>query len=165
MQVKQRVASVLEGSNFSPEKSEELNAILTVTSRSLERRLKKQGLADAPEAAERLMSLLRDRYVQEEQLMREDQWARIAESIQIAAPAGLDAEVAAKGMFGDTEDIEMDEATTEAVFRAVVKAVDRAEEENEPLPASVPKMLHRVFDADMRPVSYTHLTLPTKRIV
>ena len=150
MQVKQRVASVLEGSNFSPEKSEELNAILTVTSRSLERRLKKQGLADAPEAADRLMSLLRDRYVQEEQLMREDQWAQIAESIQIAAPAGLDAEVAAKGMFGDTEDIEMDEATTEAVFRAVVKAVDRAEEENEPLPASVPKMLHRVFDADMR---------------
>ena len=75
------MASVLEGSNFSPRESEELNAILTVTSRSLERRLKKQGLADAPEAADRLMSLLRDRYVQEEQLMREDQWAQIAESI------------------------------------------------------------------------------------
>lgn len=46
--------------------------------------------------------------------------------------------------------LEMDEKTTNAAFWAVVKAVDRAEEEDQPLSADVPRMLHHVFDADMR---------------
>jgi len=46
--------------------------------------------------------------------------------------------------------IEMDEATTNAAFWAVVKAVDRAEAQDQPLSADVPKMLHHIFDADLR---------------
>ena len=44
----------------------------------------------------------------------------------------------------------MDEATTDAAFWAVVRAVDRAEAEDKPLSADVPRMLHHVFDADLR---------------
>ena len=45
--------------------------------------------------------------------------------------------------------LEMDEATTDAAFWAVVNAVDRAEKEDKPLSADVPQMLHHIFDADM----------------
>eukprot|EP00571_Detonula_confervacea_P009891 CAMPEP_0172300772 /NCGR_PEP_ID=MMETSP1058-20130122/2792_1 /TAXON_ID=83371 /ORGANISM="Detonula confervacea, Strain CCMP 353" /LENGTH=698 /DNA_ID=CAMNT_0013010659 /DNA_START=13 /DNA_END=2109 /DNA_ORIENTATION=- len=43
----------------------------------------------------------------------------------------------------------MDEETTDAAFWAVVRAVDRAEEEDKPLSADVPRMLHHIFDADL----------------
>lgn len=46
--------------------------------------------------------------------------------------------------------VQMDEATTNAAFWEVVKAVDRAEKEDKPLPADVPKMLHHIFDADLQ---------------
>ncbi len=46
--------------------------------------------------------------------------------------------------------MEMDEATADAAFRAVVNAVDRAEALDQPLSGDVPAMLHHVFDADMK---------------
>lgn len=46
--------------------------------------------------------------------------------------------------------LQMDEATTEAAFWTVVKAVDRAEMEDKPLSGDVPQMLHHIFDADLR---------------
>jgi len=46
--------------------------------------------------------------------------------------------------------IPMDEATTNAAFWAVVKAVDTAEAQDKPLSADVPRMLHHIFDADLR---------------
>eukprot|EP00529_Nitzschia_sp_RCC80_P012882 CAMPEP_0113499288 /NCGR_PEP_ID=MMETSP0014_2-20120614/31664_1 /TAXON_ID=2857 /ORGANISM="Nitzschia sp." /LENGTH=586 /DNA_ID=CAMNT_0000393445 /DNA_START=51 /DNA_END=1808 /DNA_ORIENTATION=- /assembly_acc=CAM_ASM_000159 len=46
--------------------------------------------------------------------------------------------------------LEMDEATTDTAFWEVVKAVDKAEENNEPLSGNVPKMLHRIFEADLK---------------
>ena len=45
--------------------------------------------------------------------------------------------------------LEMDEEITDAAFWAVVNAVDTAENEDKPLPADVPRMLHHIFDADM----------------
>ena len=45
--------------------------------------------------------------------------------------------------------ITMDEETTEAAFWAVVNEVDRAEQQDEPLSANVPRMLHHIFDADL----------------
>jgi len=45
---------------------------------------------------------------------------------------------------------EMNEETTDAAFWAVVRAVDRAESLDQPLPAEVPQMLHHIFDADLR---------------
>jgi hypothetical protein len=194
MQVKQQVDTALKSSTICPEDLEELNAILMVTTRSLDRRLRTQNLSDGPEAAERLVSMLREKYVQEEKLLSEEQWVGIVRSIQIADAAGFDVQVAepdkykqimfelkrlfpkknaaaltavalesmegggleqaismilsnGKSPIGETE---MDEATTNAVFWAAVKAVDRAEEENNPLSADVPKILHHVFDADMR---------------
>lgn len=44
----------------------------------------------------------------------------------------------------------MNETTTDAAFWAVVDAVDRAEEEDRALSASITQMLHHVFDADLR---------------
>ena len=203
MQAKQRVESLLKGLTVSPEVMEELNALLMISTRSLDRKLKKQGLADGCEAAEKLLSKLRDIYVHEEELISEEQWAEIARSMQTAAAAVIDTEVAVQNVhddmahdlemlqgvvdpmnveealagqliFGSKQeagvklkadlhsnehgavspigetDIEMDEATTHAVFRAVVKAVDCAEQEDKPLSANVPRMLHRIFEADMR---------------
>eukprot|EP00640_Fibrocapsa_japonica_P002035 CAMPEP_0113952786 /NCGR_PEP_ID=MMETSP1339-20121228/90602_1 /TAXON_ID=94617 /ORGANISM="Fibrocapsa japonica" /LENGTH=539 /DNA_ID=CAMNT_0000961451 /DNA_START=238 /DNA_END=1857 /DNA_ORIENTATION=+ /assembly_acc=CAM_ASM_000762 len=46
--------------------------------------------------------------------------------------------------------LEMDEATTDAAFWEVVKAVDRSEAEDMPLSGNVAQMIHHVFDADMR---------------
>jgi hypothetical protein len=46
--------------------------------------------------------------------------------------------------------LEMDEATTDAAFWAVVKEVDRSEAEDKAISADVPRMLHHIFDADMR---------------
>lgn len=46
--------------------------------------------------------------------------------------------------------LEMDEATTDEAFWAVVKAVDDAEAEDNPLSASVTNMLHHIFDADLK---------------
>ncbi len=46
--------------------------------------------------------------------------------------------------------IHMDEETTDSAFRAVVIAVDRAEARDEPIPPSVPQMLHHIFDADLQ---------------
>ena len=46
--------------------------------------------------------------------------------------------------------IHMDEETTNSAFRAVVNAVDRAEARDEPIPPSVPQMLHHIFDADLQ---------------
>ena len=46
--------------------------------------------------------------------------------------------------------LEMDEATTEAAFWAVVGSVDRAEARDEPLSGDIPRMLHHIFDADLR---------------
>ncbi|KAL7535633.1 hypothetical protein ACHAWF_005221 [Thalassiosira exigua] len=46
--------------------------------------------------------------------------------------------------------VPLSEGTTDAAFWAVVNAVDRAEVLDEPLPASVPHMLHRIFDADLQ---------------
>ena len=43
-----------------------------------------------------------------------------------------------------------DEATTDKAFWSVVDAVNQAEEQNEPLPAEVPVMLHSIFEADLR---------------
>jgi len=45
--------------------------------------------------------------------------------------------------------LEMDETTTDAAFRAIVNAVDRAEALDQPLSGDIPVMLHHVFDADM----------------
>ena len=45
---------------------------------------------------------------------------------------------------------EMDEATTNEAFWAVVQAVDLAEAEDRALAADVPRMLHHIFDADLR---------------
>ena len=45
---------------------------------------------------------------------------------------------------------EMSESDTEAAFWAVVKEVDRCEEEDLPLPGDVPVVLHHIFDADLR---------------
>ena len=47
---------------------------------------------------------------------------------------------------------EMDEATTEAAFMAVAQEIDRAEAADEALSADVPRMLHHIFDADMKHV-------------
>jgi len=44
----------------------------------------------------------------------------------------------------------MDEATTDAAFWAVVRAVDAAEAADAALPLEVPRMLHHIFDADVR---------------
>uniref|UniRef100_A0A7S2EIC4 Fe2OG dioxygenase domain-containing protein n=1 Tax=Trieres chinensis TaxID=1514140 RepID=A0A7S2EIC4_TRICV len=46
--------------------------------------------------------------------------------------------------------LEMDESMTDAAFWAVVQAVDRAEELDQPLSTDVPRMLHHIFDADLR---------------
>jgi len=46
--------------------------------------------------------------------------------------------------------VHMDEETTDSAFRAVVIAVDRAEARDEPIPPSVPQMLHHIFDADLQ---------------
>jgi hypothetical protein len=46
--------------------------------------------------------------------------------------------------------LEMDEETADAAFWSVVRAVDRAEAQDQPLPADVPRMLHHIFDADLR---------------
>lgn len=46
----------------------------------------------------------------------------------------------------------MDQELTDKAFWAVVRAVDRAEEEDKALSANVPRMLHHIFDADL-----THL--------
>lgn len=46
--------------------------------------------------------------------------------------------------------LEMDEETADAAFWAVVRAVDQAEEQDQPLSTDVPRMLHHVFDADLR---------------
>ncbi|KAL7468777.1 hypothetical protein ACHAXS_009009 [Conticribra weissflogii] len=46
--------------------------------------------------------------------------------------------------------LEMDEETTDLAFWAVVQAVDDAEAQDKPLPASVPQMLHHIFDADLK---------------
>jgi len=42
----------------------------------------------------------------------------------------------------------MDEATTDKAFWSVVRTVDRCESLDQPLPASVPQMLHHIFIAD-----------------
>lgn len=47
-------------------------------------------------------------------------------------------------------DLTMDEETTNSAFWAVVNAVDRAEARDEPIPATVPQMLHHIFDADLQ---------------
>jgi len=44
--------------------------------------------------------------------------------------------------------LKMDEETTDAAFWAVVKAIDTAEEQDQPLPTNVPQMIHHIFDAD-----------------
>ena len=44
----------------------------------------------------------------------------------------------------------MDEAKTEEAFWAVVNEVDRAEAHDEPLSPDVPRMLHKIFDADLQ---------------
>ena len=49
--------------------------------------------------------------------------------------------------------LEMDEATTAAAFRVTADAVDRAQAEDRPLPADVPRMPHLVSDADLRHLS------------
>mmetsp|Transcript_4531 Transcript_4531/g.9647 ORF Transcript_4531/g.9647 Transcript_4531/m.9647 type:complete len:1029 (-) Transcript_4531:237-3323(-) len=49
-----------------------------------------------------------------------------------------------------TSGLEMDEETTDLAFWAVVQAVDDAEAQDKPLPASVPQMLHHIFDADLK---------------
>eukprot|EP00985_Skeletonema_marinoi_P023222 scaffold15295_cov110-Skeletonema_marinoi.AAC.1 len=46
--------------------------------------------------------------------------------------------------------IHLDEDTTNAAFRAVVNAVDRAEARDQPIPPTVPQMLHHIFDADLQ---------------
>ena len=46
--------------------------------------------------------------------------------------------------------LQMDEETTNSAFWAVVNAVDKAEARDEPLPATVPQMLHHIFDADLQ---------------
>jgi hypothetical protein len=46
--------------------------------------------------------------------------------------------------------LQMDEVTTDAAFWEVVRAVDRAEKLDQPLSADVPRMLHHIFDADLR---------------
>ena len=45
---------------------------------------------------------------------------------------------------------DMDEARTEEAFWSVVNEVDRAEAHDEPLSADVPRMLHKIFDADLQ---------------
>lgn len=62
-------------------------------------------------------------------------------------PADADAQV-----LGDLlqNDAPMDETQTEGAFWSVVNEVDRAEFKDEPLSADVPRMLHRIFDADLR---------------
>lgn len=46
--------------------------------------------------------------------------------------------------------LEMDEATTNAAFWAVVRSVDQAEAQDKPLSADMPRMLHHIFDADLK---------------
>ena len=48
---------------------------------------------------------------------------------------------------------ELDESTTDAAFWAVVSAVDAAEAADAALPPTVPRMLHHIFDADIRHLS------------
>lgn len=45
---------------------------------------------------------------------------------------------------------EMSESDSELAFWAVVKEVDRCEEDDLPLPGDVPVVLHHIFDADLR---------------
>ncbi len=45
--------------------------------------------------------------------------------------------------------LKMDEATTSAAFWSIVRAIDTAEQEDQPLSADVPRMLHHIFDADL----------------
>jgi len=48
------------------------------------------------------------------------------------------------------EGFELDEAATESAFWAAVKSVNRAEAQDKALSGDVPRMLHHVFDADLR---------------
>ena len=52
-----------------------------------------------------------------------------------------------------TSGSELDEATTDAAFWSVVEAVDAAEAADAALPPTVPRMLHHIFDADLRHLS------------
>ena len=45
--------------------------------------------------------------------------------------------------------LQMDESTTSQAFWAVVRAVDIAEKEDQPLSEEIPRMLHHIFDADL----------------
>eukprot|EP00537_Pseudo-nitzschia_pungens_P013144 CAMPEP_0172387372 /NCGR_PEP_ID=MMETSP1061-20121228/4681_1 /TAXON_ID=37318 /ORGANISM="Pseudo-nitzschia pungens, Strain cf. pungens" /LENGTH=523 /DNA_ID=CAMNT_0013116983 /DNA_START=145 /DNA_END=1716 /DNA_ORIENTATION=+ len=45
--------------------------------------------------------------------------------------------------------VSMDDETVEAAFWSVVNTVDRCEAEDKALPGSVPRMLHKIFDADL----------------
>jgi hypothetical protein len=45
--------------------------------------------------------------------------------------------------------LQMDESTTSQAFWAVVRSVDNAEKEDQPLSEEVPRMLHHIFDADL----------------
>jgi len=46
--------------------------------------------------------------------------------------------------------LDMDEKTTNAAFWTVVKAVDKAEQEDKPLSGDIAVMLHHIFDADLK---------------
>eukprot|EP00563_Minutocellus_polymorphus_P016147 CAMPEP_0181050762 /NCGR_PEP_ID=MMETSP1070-20121207/16690_1 /TAXON_ID=265543 /ORGANISM="Minutocellus polymorphus, Strain NH13" /LENGTH=267 /DNA_ID=CAMNT_0023129731 /DNA_START=19 /DNA_END=819 /DNA_ORIENTATION=+ len=72
-----------------------------------------------------------------------------SEEMGIADPDPDDPLLAAVSRMDDSGS-EMDEAATDAAFWAVVEAVDRAEAADAALPAAVPRMLHHIFDADMR---------------
>ena len=54
----------------------------------------------------------------------------------------------------------MDEATTAAAFRATANAINRAEAEDRPLPADVPRMLHLDSDAGPRHLSEREKVTP-----
>ena len=75
-------------------------------------------------------------------------------TLSVAGVASLDEAVsnldsaAVSALLLDGE--EMDEGLTDRAFWSVVRAVDRAEAADQPLPADVPRMLHHIFDADLR---------------
>jgi len=92
----------------------------------------------------------------QQQSLEEDQQSTTKPSIEVTPEDEYQLKIAVSNFDVDTvttlidAGLEMDEATTETAFWEVVKAVDKAEENNEPLSGNIPKMLHRIFDADLK---------------
>eukprot|EP00961_Rhodomonas_salina_P198202 2674204-Rhodomonas_salina.1 len=140
--VRDQVENSLRGANLPAEDMEEIAAILTTSTRSLERKLQREGASLDAAAADRLVTMFRQRCVDDEGLVDPTTWNQVEQSVAVPATG-------AGGSFDAMGELKRIEASTQQALQQLSSLPPDVKEESAAVAVSYTHLRAHETEADL----------------